>query len=161
MSVLVDSSVWIAFFRGVTSPSTRLDSLLEEGRVVVNELILCELIPALHVRNQFKLIHLLRAIPCIPLSPHWLRLETYQTCCLQKGFNGIGIPDLLIAQNAIDSDIPLFSLDKHFNWIAACTPLKILDVPTTWQMPTPRSLGWKNLTDEQLKEAAQNPKQKE
>jgi len=33
---------------------------------------------------------------------------------MKNGINKVGIPDLIIAQNAIKNNIPLFSLDKHF-----------------------------------------------
>ncbi len=42
MSVLVDSSVWIEYFRGGTQ--TTIDSLIDENLVVVNDLILSELL---------------------------------------------------------------------------------------------------------------------
>ncbi len=129
MSVLVDSSVWIAFFRGDPLPASQLDTLLAEDRVSVNELILCELIPILNLRKQHKLVRLLRAIPCLPLTPDWPGIEAMQSACLRLGYNGIGIPDLLIAQNAIEGRLPLFSLDKHFAAIASCTPLQRMPLP--------------------------------
>lgn len=128
MSVLVDSSVWIAFFRGEQEPSRVLDSLLAEDGVLVNELILCELIPALRQRNQEKVIQLLRSVQKLPLQISWTQVESNQTLCLQNGINGVGIPDLIIAQNAIDADVPLFSLDKHFRLLAACLPLQFQTV---------------------------------
>ncbi len=42
MSVLVDSSVWIDYFRGT---GEELDYLIEEAVVATNELILAELVP--------------------------------------------------------------------------------------------------------------------
>ena len=53
MSVLVDSSIWVEYFRG-SADDGRLDFLIEENLVVVNQLILAELIPALHLRRQLK-----------------------------------------------------------------------------------------------------------
>ena len=48
MSVLVDSPIWIEYFRG-SANDARLDLLIEENLVVVNDLILAELVPALHL----------------------------------------------------------------------------------------------------------------
>lgn len=124
MNVLVDSSVWIAFFRGESDPSSVLDTLLAEDRVLTNELILCELVPPLRLRGHKKVIQLLSEIRKIPLQINWRQIEDRQTLCLQNGINGIGIPDLVIAQNAIDAKIPLYSLDKHFRLIASCLPLQ-------------------------------------
>ena len=38
----------------------------------------------------------------------------FQYECLKNGINGIGIPDLIIAQNAKQNNCPIYSLDKHF-----------------------------------------------
>lgn len=45
MSILVDSSVWVDYFRGTGLSSDHLDLLIEENLVVTNDLILAELLP--------------------------------------------------------------------------------------------------------------------
>ena len=82
MSVLVDSSIWIEYFRGSGNHAT-LDFLIEENLVVVNDLILAELIPALHLRRQRKLIGLMREITCPPLNVDWDDLIQMQITCLR------------------------------------------------------------------------------
>jgi len=43
--VLVDTSVWVDYFRGTDTPLTqKLDHLLEEERIVIGDLILAELL---------------------------------------------------------------------------------------------------------------------
>jgi hypothetical protein len=37
----------------------------------------------------------------------------YQVYCLKSASTGIGIPDLLIAQNSIQNTIPVYSIDKR------------------------------------------------
>ncbi len=124
MSVLVDSSVWIGFFRGVEEPARTLDALLSEDRVLVNELILCELVPALRLRNERTLISLLRDVRKIPLRIDWKKVESHQFLCMRNGINGVGIPDLIIAQNAMEAEVSLLSLDKHFRLMETCLPLR-------------------------------------
>ena len=113
MNVLVDSSVWIAYFRG-TSDLPSLDWLIEEGLAVTNDLILAELTPALLVRGERKLVGLLREMERIPLALDWDGIIEMQVTCLRHGVPRVGIPDLIIAQNAIQHHLTLFSLDKHF-----------------------------------------------
>lgn len=48
--------------------------------------------------------------------------------CLRKGINGIGIPDLLIAQNAMQGNMRLLSNDKHFRLISKHTGLKLFEL---------------------------------
>lgn len=113
MSVLVDSSVWIEYFRNAEQ-SDVLEMLIEENLVVTNELILAELIPALQLRKLRELITLLREIKRQPMNIDWDDIVRMQTLCLHNGNNGVGIPDLIIAQNAIQGGLRLLSNDRHF-----------------------------------------------
>jgi len=54
MSVLVDTSVWVEYFR-CGNNSEKLDFLIDENLIVTNDLILAELIPFLKVRKQRRL----------------------------------------------------------------------------------------------------------
>ena len=58
MSVLIDTSVWVAYFRSGDN-SEKLDFLIDENLIVINDLVLAELVPSLKVRNQRKIINLL------------------------------------------------------------------------------------------------------
>ena len=124
MSVLVDSSVWIEYFRN-TDQSDALDMLIEENLVVTNELILAELIPALQIRKLSELVTLLREIKRQPMNIDWKDIIKMQTLCLNNGSNGVGIPDLIIAQNSIQGDLRLLSNDKHFFIISKFLSLDI------------------------------------
>ncbi|MDL5050601.1 PIN domain-containing protein [Oscillatoria amoena NRMC-F 0135] len=114
MSVLVDSSIWVEYFRGDTAADDRLEWLIEEGAVAINDLILAELIPPLTLRKQTRLISLLKTIPLLPLEIDWTGLIADQVLCLRHGINKVGIPDLIIAQNARNHGVALFTHDKHF-----------------------------------------------
>jgi len=122
VSVLVDSSIWVEYFRG-SPDEAELDYLIEEDLVVVNDLILAELVPALHVRRQRKLIRLMREIARPPLTVDWADIIQMQILCLRNGINKVGIPDLMIAQHAIQHGLELYSRDKHFKLLARQVPL--------------------------------------
>ena len=124
MNVMVDTSIWIDYLRDGLHSRT-LDVLIDENLIVVNELVLFEIIPTLTVGGQTKLIALLRLLPTHPILIDWDEIRSIQTRCLKKGLNGIGIPDLIVAQNALQHHTPLYTLDKHFRWLAEITPLKL------------------------------------
>ena len=124
MKVLIDSSVWVAYFRGAGNLST-VDLLIEEDLVATNDLILAELTPPLLVRGQRKLITLLKNIECSPLALDWEGIINLQVICIRNGINKVGIPDLIIAQHAMQNDLALFSLDKHFALLSKQVPLII------------------------------------
>ncbi len=111
-SILIDSSVWIEYFR--TGKPEKLDRIIEEDLACTNELILTELAPALSLKNETELLEGLQAIRMIPMNIDWGIVRDYQLMNLQNGINKVGIPDLIILQQIIDQKISLFSFDKHF-----------------------------------------------
>ena len=80
--------------------------------------------PLLHVKKQKKLIFLLKEIKQINITINWEDIIQMQTICLQNGINGVGIPDLIIAQNALQHTVCLLSADKHFTLMAEYIPLE-------------------------------------
>ncbi len=124
MNVLVDSSVWIDYFRG-KGPADPLELLIEENLVVTNDLILTELIPPLHLRKQNRLIALLREVDRRPIAADWDGLVQMQIACLKNGINGVGIPDLMIAQNAMQNDLQLLARGRHFALLSEHIPLSV------------------------------------
>jgi predicted nucleic acid-binding protein len=122
MSVLVDSSVWIDYLRTVRN-SKVVDKLLDDNAVVINDLILAELIPALMLKRQLSLIKHMKAIRRVPLCIDWDNLIKMQAKCLRKGINKVGIPDLIIAQNSMQHKMPLYTRDKHFQLMSQHIPL--------------------------------------
>jgi predicted nucleic acid-binding protein len=126
MSVLVDTSIWVAYFRSGDN-SEKLDFLIDENLIVINDLILAELVPSLKVRNQRKIINLLFNIRKLELSINWDQIIEFQTKCLKKGLNGIGIPDLMVAQNAKQNRCEIYSLDNHFILMQDILQLQLLN----------------------------------
>ena len=122
MKVLIDSSIWIDYFRG-GGHSQAVDRLLKDNALVINDLILAELTPSLRLKRQLTLIKLLKTIYRLPLSIDWDDLTKMQTTCLRRGINRVGIPDLIIAQNAIHNDAALYTMDKHFKLLSQYFPL--------------------------------------
>ena len=126
MNVLVDTSVWIDYFRDGRA-SNHLDYLIQENLVVVNDLILAELLPLLRIKRKMALIKALNAVQRSELSINWNEVIELQIVCLKNGINKVGIPDLIIVQNAITSRLPIYTLDKHFTLIAQHTKLRLCE----------------------------------
>lgn len=116
MEVLVDTSVWIDYFRS-GDKSEKLDYLIDTNLVVINDLILTELLPLLIIRNEKSVVRLLKKIKNNKIYLNWDEVISYQVSCMKCGSSGIGIPDLLIAQNAIQNQTPIYSIDKHFGYM--------------------------------------------
>jgi predicted nucleic acid-binding protein len=113
MTVLVDTSIWVDYLRSGNF-SEKLEYLIDENLIVTNDLILAELVPFLKIRKQKRLISILLHIRRLDLLIDWNQIIDFQYKCLENGINGVGIPDLIIAQNAIQNDCEIFSQDNHF-----------------------------------------------
>ena len=124
MSVIIDSSVWIEYFRN-GSNHEKIDFLIDENIVVTNDLILSELIPFLKIKKQYKLTNLLNNINKAVIDINWEQLIDLQYKCLRNGLNGVGIPDLIITQNAIQHNCKIYSLDKHFSKMSEFLKLEV------------------------------------
>lgn len=124
MEVLVDTSIWIDYFRGGDS-SKDMDSLIDENVIVTNDIILAELIPYLNIKKQTKVVKLLHEVNLVPLNIYWEEIIEFQVKCLKSGANGVGIPDLIIAQNAKQNSCMVYSLDKHFRLLNQVLKVKL------------------------------------
>lgn len=124
MQVLVDSSIWIDYFKD-GGRSEKLDYLIDENLVVTNDLILAELIPFLRIRNQRKIVELMETIKKLSMNIIWDEIIEYQYMCLKKGVGGIGLPDLVIAQNAKQHHAEIYTLDSQFAMMKSILKLEL------------------------------------
>ncbi len=124
MDVLVDTSIWIDYFRG-SENAKDLDLLIDENLLVINDIILTELVPYLKIKKQTKVIKLLQEMNRVSLDIRWNEIIEFQIKCLRSGANGVGIPDLIIAQNARQNNCEVYSLDKHFRLLHQVLKIKL------------------------------------
>ncbi len=124
MGVLVDTSIWIDYFKG-GDDSTDLSALIDENIIVTNDIILAELVPYLRIKKQVAVVKLLQEINRLPMQINWDEIVEFQVRCLKAGANGVGIPDLIIAQNAKANNCKIYSLDKHFRLLKQVIKVKL------------------------------------
>jgi predicted nucleic acid-binding protein len=126
--VLVDTSVWIDFFRGTSSKQAdALKSLLvENADICVCGVILTEILQGIKVDSQFKKTNeLLDAAVFLPMTR-----ETYiQAAKLYRKLRKKGLPvrkpiDCMIAAVGIEHDVPLLHNDKDFQLLEKHCALK-------------------------------------
>ena len=122
--ILVDSSVWIAFFRG-SLPRDGIFNLIDANQICTNDLVLSEIVPALLMRKERSLVETLTRLDRSALSIEWQEIISYQVKNLQKGIHKVGIADLIIMQNVIQNNLLLFTLDTHFKLMSDVFPLKL------------------------------------
>ncbi len=125
MNILVDTSVWIDYFRH-GNRSSNLDHFIDQNIICTNDLILAELVPYLKIKKLKKIISLLYAVNRIPLQVQWPKIIDFQTLCLQNGINKVGVPDLIILDNVLQNNLVLFSFDKHFRLLNELIKFELL-----------------------------------
>ena len=127
--ILVDTSVWIRWFRGGTIARP---TAAEMAGVATCSPILQELvqgfkdIPALpQIRTE--LLALPRLTDPVPIAAFLEAAEIYRLA-KRKGFTIRSSVDCLIAAIAIRNDLPVMHYDRDFDTIARFTPLRLVKV---------------------------------
>ena len=125
--VLVDTSVWIAFFRsGKSVDAGNLDTLLEQGSACICGLVEAELLPGLRRADRERLKDLMEGLPRVETPERiWDVVRDIQVKALDKGIGPFSIPDLIIAAVALHHGFPVFTRDRHFTDISRVTKLEL------------------------------------
>jgi len=126
--ILVDTSIWIDFFRKKVNIFERLSQLVEEKRVVTVKLVIAELIQGVKQEKEIEAIKSLGdVIPILTESSDvWEKVGklSYE---LRKKSKTVGLADCYIAVMAVIHNARLFSLDQHFRIISKYYPLKMFN----------------------------------
>ncbi len=126
--VLIDTSIWVNYFRN-NDYADILTQLFDDDRVVINDVILAELLPAMNLYAKKILIEKMRSLECLPVFVNWEGIIGLQTQCLKHGLNGVGLPDLMIIQTALEYKVPIYAVDKHFRKIHSFLKFDVFDSP--------------------------------
>jgi len=116
---IVDTSVWIDFFKGVSSVKVVLEKLISQDRVFMSGPILFELLQGIKSREEKEQVkEALLSIPYLEIAPRdW---EGAASLARELRARGITLPmtDLLIAQLAKTNNLEVISFDLHFDQIS-------------------------------------------
>lgn len=124
--VLLDSSVWIEYFRKGKSPISHLvDHFLDEDHVTLCGIIELEIIQGLRKHERQKIKDLFIAIPFIDSEREDFIEAGEELCRLRQ--KGITLPasDALIAAICIRRNLSLLTLDKDFSYFDKLKIIKI------------------------------------
>lgn len=123
---LVDSSMWVAFFRGDAEAVRRLDPLLAQKQAVINGPIFVEVVSGATNRAlQATIVEYFRAIPWLrPFEPAWERAAETRYTLARRGRTS-SVLDVMIALSASDWGATLLTRDRDFVRIAEVLPLDL------------------------------------
>ena len=117
--ILVDSSVWIDYFRGIQSPQTdRLHALLGSEPIATGDLVLTEVLQGFGSAQDFNQSKkLLTSLPIIDLVGGDIAIQAANNF---RTLRSLGITvrktiDTLIATSCIEKGLALLYSDKDFD----------------------------------------------
>ena len=116
--IVVDSSVWIDFFNGVSTPEVdQLDALLGETPLAIGDLILVEVLQGFRnerdVATARQLFRSLALLPLLEGSNSWKAADNYRQL-RRKGITVRKTIDGIIATACIEANLPLLFSDRDF-----------------------------------------------
>lgn len=117
--VIVDTSIWIEFFRNPLSREKKeVDSLLEDNQVFLVGIILAELLQGTKNQKEFELLKsALGALTfCEVTYKTWVKTGEISYQLRRKGIT-IPLSDCLIAALAFQNNCHVYTSDPHFRKI--------------------------------------------
>jgi predicted nucleic acid-binding protein len=127
--ILVDSSVWVDYFRGLETPQVEvLDGLFGRTRLAVGDLIVAEVLQGVQDEKEFNLVRkTLDAFTQIDLVGHDIAVKAARNYRVlrDKGITVRKTIDTLIATRCIESGLTLLHADKDFTPFAEHLGLKV------------------------------------
>ncbi|MDO8283140.1 MAG: PIN domain-containing protein [Thermodesulfovibrionia bacterium] len=116
--ILADTSVWIEFFKLESLTGKKLESLIIKNSIWTCGVILFELLQGVRSGDEKALI--LEALSDMKYmemtQPHWKKAAELSALLKRKGLN-LPQSDIFIASIAIEHNLSVFTLDKHFEQI--------------------------------------------
>jgi predicted nucleic acid-binding protein len=116
--ILVDSSVWIDYFRRLKTPETeRLDALLGVDEVAIGDLMLTEVLQGFTRDGEFETaLRLMSAVPVINIVSKDIAIQAARNF---RHLRTLGVTvrktiDTLIATRCIEDDYALLFSDRDF-----------------------------------------------
>ena len=116
--ILVDSSVWIDYFRGTETPQVEvLDGLLGRTRLAIGDLIVAEVLQGVRDEKEFNLVRkTLDAFTQVELVGYDIAVKAARN---YRTLRGMGITvrktiDSIIATRCIESGLTLLHSDRDF-----------------------------------------------
>ena len=127
--ILVDSSVWIDYFRNADTPQVALlDSMFGRSRLAVGDLIAAEVLQGVRDEREYKWVKkTLDAFAHIDLCDYDLAIKAADNYCAlrSKGITIRKTIDTVIATRCIEDGLTLLHADRDFEPFTEHLGLKV------------------------------------
>lgn len=116
--VVVDTSLWVDFFRGTVPSASAVERLIVQGEAVTSGIILAELLQGVkRPSEEQQIIEVFGGLPVVELTTAMWKVAGQTGSALRR--KGITLPlsDLAIAAIALEHGFSVYTRDKHFDQI--------------------------------------------
>jgi predicted nucleic acid-binding protein len=125
--VLIDTSVWIQYFRKREEVYHKVNELIDSGRVYCLRLIIAELIQGAKTEREIEVIKdLTRVFPTLKEEPDSWEKAGILAFRMRKAGKSIGLSDCYIALLARQNNAAIYTFDKHFAEIQSYEDITLL-----------------------------------
>ena len=128
--ILVDSSVWIDYFRGSITPQTeKLDQLLAQEPLAIGDLVLAEVLQGFTDERVFlDVMKMLTALTVVDLGGQEIAIQAARN---HRSLRKLGVSvrktiDTVIATRCIESGYDLLHCDRDFDPFARHLGLRVV-----------------------------------
>ncbi len=115
--IIVDTCVWIEFFREPESEITlRLKDLLRERKVIMIGMVMAEILQGVKAPKEAGLVKQnLEKLPYLEVTRDTWKSAGEISASLRSAGVTIPLSDLIIAAMALSGEHEVFTIDPHFN----------------------------------------------
>ncbi|MGA1864882.1 MAG: PIN domain-containing protein [bacterium] len=116
--VIVDTSILIDFLKGSEKYAEEVTTLLVKNRAVTTGIIIAELLQGIkNPEEEQNISELMTAINTLEISTKlWIKAGKLSSSLRKKGIN-LPLTDVAIATLALEFNLYVFTMDKHFDQI--------------------------------------------
>ena len=116
--ILVDTTIWIEFFRGKSKIADHLEMLLMENAVWTCGVVMFEVLQGIKLEGEKnKILSNLASLPYVEMTKKLWQSAAELSILLKKNAVILPLSDIFIAAVAIENDLSIYTLDHHFTQI--------------------------------------------
>lgn len=116
--VVIDTSLWIEYFKGSIPNASFVERLVLEERAVTTGLVLAELLQGVRSEQEGQMItEVFGGLPTLEITTEIWKAAGHLAWALRRQGVTVPLADVALGTLALEHDLLMFSLDQHFEHI--------------------------------------------
>ncbi|MDE2060700.1 MAG: PIN domain-containing protein [candidate division NC10 bacterium] len=116
--VIIDTSLWIEYFKGSAPNASFVERLVLEERAVTTGAVLAELLQGVRSEREGQTIaEVFGGLPTLEITTEIWKAAGQLACALRRQGVTVPLTDVALGALALGHHLLVFSLDKHFEQI--------------------------------------------